>query len=264
MTKILVCLLFKNSNLWLSRFFDNVDTLIDNEYNKKNNINYNLSIVYGTSNDGTEESLNDRIEKHKEIAAITKIDIPNRFNHLERLAILRNTFLQINNTKKYDYLLMIDTDVMFETSTINHLLKLIQNSKLENIGIIAPMIFIEDYSIHKNNFFYDTLAYRINNLNFKHLKPYIPNITENNDKHKRIIEVDSVGSLYIMKSEIITSNKDVCYGTYLINSQHESKKYESEQVYLCNQVRKKGFKIYVDLNSKVYHINLEKYGLRWH
>ncbi len=266
MTKILICLLFKNSNMWISRFFDNLDNLLISEFNHKNNIEYNISIIYGTSNDGTEEALKNRIEKYKEIINLRRMDIPNRFNILEKLAILRNSFLHTNDLKKYDYLLMIDTDIMFDNSSINRLIRDIQNPKLDNPGIVAPMIFVEDYGLYKDTFFYDVFAYRIKGLNFKHIKPYIPVVLTNNNKYKRIIEVDSVGSLYLMKSDIFNgnSNKDIQYGTYNVNTLYEDKKYESEQVYLCEQVRRNGFKIYVDLNIKAFHINLEKYGLRWH
>ncbi len=265
MTKILICLLFKDSNMWLSRFFDNIDNLLNDEFNQKNNIEYNMSIIYGTSTDGTEKSLESRIENHKEITSVTRMDIPNRFNVLEKLSILRNMFLHINDIKKYDYLLMIDTDIMFDTNSINQLIKDIQNPKLDKAGIVAPMVFVEDYGTYKNTFFYDVLAYRMNGLNFKHQKPYIPIIHHNNNKiYKRILEVDSVGSIYLIKSDIIVSNNDICYGTYTIDTIQGNKKYESEQVYLCEQVKKKGFKIYIDLNIRVFHVNLENYGLRWH
>ena len=127
MTKILICLLFKNSNMWLSRFFDNIDNLLNSEFNKKNDIEYNMSIIYGTSNDGTEETLKRRIKNYKEITNLIKTDIPSRFNVLEKLAILRNSFLHTKDLKKYDYLLMIDTDIMFDVSAINRLIRDIQN-----------------------------------------------------------------------------------------------------------------------------------------
>ena len=177
MTRILICLLFKNSNLWLSRFFDNIDSLINDRYSQENNIHYNISIVYGTSNDGTEEALKQRTEKYKTVSSLTKMDIPERFNVLEKLAILRNSFLHSNDIKKYDYLLMIDTDIMFDSISIKRLIRDIQNPNLDKPGIIAPMIFIEDFGFHKNELFYDIFAYRLNGLNFKHTRPYIRTIS---------------------------------------------------------------------------------------
>lgn len=264
MSKILICLLFKNSNLWLDRFFSCVENLIYNENNKKNNLEYELSIIYGNSNDGTEESLKNKTEKlmnNNVKVNIIKIDIPNKFNRLEKFAILRNMFLNINNLEEYKYLLMIDTDVMFELRVILKLIQDIENPKLETCGIIAPMIFIEDYRIYQNSFFYDTLAYRIKGLNFKHERPYIPIILNEDDKYKKIIEVDSVGSLYIIRADILMKG-GIYYGTYLKNITKE--KYESEQVFICERVRQNGFKVYIDMNLKVYHINLEKYRMKWH
>jgi hypothetical protein len=264
MPKILICLLFKNSNLWLDRFFDCIESLIFNEYNKKNNLEYEISIIYGSSNDGTEENIILRTQhliNNNIKVNILKFNPPDKFKTLERLAILRNIFLQTNSINKYDYLLMMDTDIIFEPRVIIKLIKDIENPKLESCAIIAPMIFIEDYGFHKNDFFYDILAYRIKGLNFKHNRPYIPIVLNGDNKYKRIIEVDSVGSLYLMKTSIMNKN-DVHYGTYIKNVTEQ--KHESEQVYLCEKVRQNGLKIYVDLNLKVFHINLEKYGMKWH
>lgn len=272
MINILICLLFKNSNLWLDDFMNCINDLL---LNKPENVNYDLSVIYGDSSDGTDENLEsillDIHDKYKITMQKIYVILPNRLDGIQKLVLLRNSFLNINQKKldKYKYLLIIDTDVMFRYNTILKMIQDIENIKL-NAGVVAPLIFINNYRNYGNKFFYDTFAYRLNEKMFSHYIPYIPYIPIQNDilvtNRKRIIEVDSVGSIYIIKSDIFI-NYDVMYGTYERNKSepHPQRKFESEQVILCDNIRKKtSYKIYVDLNLKVYHVNLEKYGLAWH
>ena len=104
---------------------------------------------------------------------------------------------------------------------------------------------------------------------FYHTKPYLPIKLFGRDRQKQIIPVDSVGSFYLAKADIFTKY-DIRYSTYLRNLTdpnipHPQRKYESEQVVFCQQVTEKtDYKIYVDMNAKVFHINLQSYGMVWH
>lgn len=255
--------MFKNSNLWLSRFMECIKSLLEN---KTNNIKYDISIIYSDSIDGTTEELKKFIHELDDTnIKLTHLNLPDRFDGIQKLAILRNTFLHINNLKKYDYMLVVDTDILFDCITISRLIKHIENPRLDSCGVIAPMIFIENHSSNIN-YFYDTFAYRIRDEIFSHKKPYVPIELHKQTKHKWIIEVDSVGSLYLIKTDIFT-DYDIYYDTYIRNDtkNHPQRIYESEQVVLCKNIKQKTpYKIYVDLSSKVYHINLESYGLKWH
>lgn len=271
MTKILILLMFKDSQKWISRFFVCLDSILQlqKEYD---NIQFSISTIYGDDTDNTSDILLNKLESIKKkygIKIISKrITFPKRLDGIQKLVTLRNAFLYINNLEDYDYILSIDTDILFTDNTVIKLIKNIENPKLENPGMTAPMVFIEDYFSYGNNYFYDTLAYKIQEKNFLHTKPYVPIKLFGNDRFKQIISVDSVGCMYLIKADIFTKY-NIIYGTYLRkldqNTIHPQRKYESEQVYLCEQIKlKTGYNIYVDLNAKVYHINLQKYGMSWH
>lgn len=261
-----------------------------------NRIMDNLSKLYG--NGDNRDNGDNRLKKELKIK-IVHLPLPKRFDGIEKLGILRNASIELGDLKneKYDYIIQADTDVIFDNITI---LKLIRNidknedfwgNKL-NAGIIAPMNFIEN-STPGSEIFYDTFVFRINGYMFYPEKPYVPakkNIAgetgwirdvdkgkqDRKDRYgkdispdlikKGIFEVDSVGTLYICKADIFTK-WDIKYGTEERTDRktYPHRRYESEQVYWCNQVRKyTGYKIYVDPDIRVKHLNLEMYGLQWH
>lgn len=267
MTKILINLLFYNSRKWIHRFFDCVKRI----YGEIPNVRFDLNVIYGDDTDGTsvilQKILDDIQSKYSTTVISKQITLPNRLDGIQKLAILRNTFIN-DEISNYDYILSIDTDIFFEPLTLIRLINDIENPSLENPGIIAPMIFIEHYYSYVNSYFYDSLAFRIQGKMFNHTKPYIPIKLFEKDKQRQIIPVDSVGSFYIAKTDIFTKY-DIRYSTYLRNLNgpnvpHPQRKYESEQVVFCNDVRDKGYKIYVNLNAKVLHVNLQSYGIAWH
>lgn len=269
--KILICLMFRNSAMWIDKFTDCIVSLL--REGKNDNITYSLSILYGNSNDGTNEKLEifkDLLStRYKDVeVTLTRIDLPDRFDVIQRLAILRNTFLNIHDTtlKQYDYLMHIDTDITFRPHIVKRLIKNIENpiKGTENIGIVAPLIFVENVN-DINGFFYDTFAFRLNKKLFLHKKPYVP-VQLKKNKGKWLIEVDSVGTMYLMKTDIFYKYK-ITYGTHIRDNtnEHPKRKYESEQVVFCNSVTQNTpYKVYVNLSLAVHHVNLEQYGLAWH
>lgn len=271
MTKILILLMFKDSKKWISRFFMCVESILQLQ-NKNNDLQFSFSVIYGDDIDGTGSILLNKLalieNRYGTKVATKKIKFTKRLDGIQRLVTLRNACIYINHLEDYDYILSIDTDIMFDNNVIIKLIKDIQNPKLDNPGIVAPMVFIEDYYSHMNSYFYDTFAYRLQDKMFLHTRPYIPIKLFDRNKFKSLISVDSVGSFYLANTDIFTKY-DVNYGTYLRkldqSSQHPQRKYESEQVYMCEQVKQNTpYNIYVDLDAKVYHINLQKYGMAWH
>ena len=81
----------------------------------------------------------------------------------------------------------------------------------------------------------------------------------------KIIEVDSVGSFYICRADIFSKYK-ITYSTKendVKPEQNNYRKYESEQVCFCNDVKSNtNYKICINYNVSVDHVNLEKYGLK--
>jgi len=205
-----------------------------------------------------------------------------------------------NDLKDDDLILFMDSDIKFDKNIIH---ELIIDMKKCDADIIAPLVCIEDNGAFKNDYFYDTLAFRnTDNEQFSHFRPYIfGNIKKSkikNKKHEKIqkvlekiddlnalrkinwefnnntplndtfpenlyrkafslidlnipIEMNSVGSFYIMKYKVA---KNIKY----------TGENDSEQVEFMNNARSKEYKIFVSQRLKVLHVNLEKYGLKWH
>lgn len=271
MTKILILLLFKDSRKWIYRFLACIESLLQNG---NRDIEFVISVIYGDDTDGTSSILLNKLDSIEDRygTKITskRITFPQtkRLDSIQRLVTLRNAFLYINKLKDYDYILSIDTDIIFDDNTLVKLIKNMKDPKLDNPGIIAPMVFIENYGSYINSYFYDTYAFKMQDKSFLHTRPYIPVKLFGPDKFKSLIRVDSVGSFYLAKTDIFTKY-DIKYGTYLRkldnNSQHPQRKFESEQVFLCEQIKQKtSYNVYVDTSTKVYHINLQKYGITWH
>ncbi len=274
MTKILIALLFKDSIMWLNRFFGCIEDLLKD----KEKIDYDFSVIYGDSKDGTDIEVKKRMEELKEKylvgVKIAHIPLPKRLDSIEKLAILRNASIAMVNIKDYDYVLQIDTDIIFDSYDIHKLIKDIKDNiemdkvieidkkiiEIDKKGVIAPLIIIED-----SGTFYDTFAFRMNGKMFR---PDINKEILDRMGLREVFDVDSVGTLYICRSDIFW-NFDVKYGTEKIkidiSKVHPNRKYESEQVVWCNNVRKiTKYRVCVDPNIVVRHINLEKYGKRWH
>lgn len=290
MTKILVCLLFKDSVLWINRFFESIDALF---INKPVNIEYGLSVVYGDSKDGTDDIVKAKVEeirsKYKVQVNLFNLSMPERLDGLEKLAALRNSCIELSDVQRYDYVLMVDTDIIFGSYIIEKFLGIMERRK--DIGVMAPMVMIENFRTFANTYFYDAFAFRLGGKVLEHLPPYLPveaikkfrltsvkNIKIDDLVNGTMVELDSVGSMYLCRSDIYWKH-EVKYATEEradwreYNSKHSKlkmipyphRKYESEQVCWCNEVRKKcGYKIIVDPTVKVYHVNLEPLGLDWH
>lgn len=291
--KILVCMLYKNSMLWLDRQISCLDNLLRDT----KNITYTFSVVYGDSKDGTDtkvkENMNLLQEKYSEILKVKLIHfpLPRRLDTIEKLATLRNISVygvedNIHSLEEYDYILHIDTDVFFRPLEIQKLINILDRdvdawgNKL-NAGIIAPMILIENaINASGSDLFYDTFAYRIDKRMFTPQRPFVPItidyknpnnqtlVNEILDKtiNKGIFEVDSVGTCYLCRADIF-SKYNIKYGTILRkeNKLHSHIKNESEQVVWCMKVKENTpYKIYVDADTYVRHVNLEQLGMRWH
>lgn len=260
--KILICLLFKNSILWLDRFLNCLNSLIEN---KPNDIEYNINIIYGDSNDGTDLEVKNRMDelrrKYTCIIKMVHMPLPRRLDGLEKLGILRNASIMMCDIAEYDYVLNIDTDVIFGYENIERLVRDIEDdNNKSSIGIIAPLVFIENSGV-----FYDTFAFRMEGKMFR--SDIRPDLLLS--KFGGIFEVDSVGTCYICRSDIFWK-WDIKYGTELRKKDentkiHPNRKMESEQVVFCNRVREiTGYRICVDPDIRVEHVNLEKYGKKWH
>ena len=188
--------------------------------------------------DGKIDSL--REERYRLVKLSSKIG----YGRFEKLAMLRNISTRIGlDGNNYDYIMSIDSDVYFNGDLI---VKLMQSMKNNNCDLVAPMIYIKEYREYDNTYFYDTFAFRIGGQSFIPSPPYILNV----DNKWTVVEVDSVGTCYLMKGEL---------GGVAYTGENDS-----EQVEFCNKLREKNKKIIVDRNIEVLHVNFEKYGMEWH
>ena len=313
--KLLICSMFKDSSMWMNDILSCIDNFID--YNKNNVSNDNrllikLAFLKGKSDDNTIEILNNYIKslEDNDIIDPSKIwyeqyDIDNTtISRYQKLALLRNYIIEKSTEKiklnDNDIILFMDSDIKFDKDIVH---ELIVDMNKSNADIIAPFVCIENNGVFKNNYFYDTLAFRnIDNEQFSHYRPYIFGDIKRSkikkEKHEKIqkalekidelntlrkinwefnlntplndtfpdnlyreayglidlnipIEVNSVGSFYLMKYKVVKNVK------YTGNN-------DSEQVEFMNNAQSMGYKIFVSQRLKVLHVNLEKYGLKWH
>ena len=256
------------------------------------------------NSDNTNDILNNYIKLSKLDIWHHEFDVEsNTMTRYEKLAFLRNYLIE-NSTKNTklnynDLILFMDSDVKFDENVIH---ELIIDMNKSGADVIAPLVCIENYGAFKNNYFYDTLAFiNKDNENFSHFKPYIfgdinkSKIKEQNKETEKLLEkirdlnklriinwefnknapldntfpenlyrkvhslidlniplqVNSVGAFYIMKYGVVKAIKYTGEKT-------------SEQVEFMNTARSRHYKIFISQRLKVLHVNLEKYGLKWH
>ncbi len=311
--KLLICTMFKNSEKWLNNTLQYIEnSYYYNENCDEGKLKIRIAFLDGISDDNTSKIIKNYITstpipdiwyKYYEYIESNASKV-SRYNKLANLRnyLIAKSIKDIYNNKlnDNDLILFMDSDIKFDSNAIHELI--IDMNKC-NADIIAPLVCIENYGVFKNNYFYDTLAFRNkDNENFSHFKPYtcgeIKKSTINKTKDEKIkdtmkkidelnelrrinwefnnhfplnptlpenlykktfdsmdlnipIQVNSVGSFYIMKYKVVKNVK------YTGNT-------TSEQVEFMNSARSMHYKIFVSQRLKVLHVNLEKYGLRWH
>lgn len=262
--KILILSLFNDNEKWIDEYLKRLKELID--YSTLDS-DIKLLFLEGNSKDNTYLILDEWIENNKKLKCeLVKMDINSKIPRFERLAILRNMAIKLGIDKEdYDYIFFIDSDTIFDRDLLTKL----KNSMIENnCNVIAPIVCIENFQTYGNSYFYDTLAYRKDGKMFMHWFPYVNN---GYDFKNKIVEVDSVGTCYLCKTEIYNINDFQHYNVMKCYKENENKvlniytgENDSEQVEFFNRAKEKGYKILVDFNIKITHINLEKFGLIWH
>ncbi|MDD3474283.1 MAG: hypothetical protein PHP08_00085 [Candidatus Dojkabacteria bacterium] len=272
---ILICSLFKDSTLYIDTFLKNIENLT--KYSNTKNYKIDLNFIEGNSTDDTFMKLtkwlkNFTKDQDKTNHIINKINLPSNIHRFTSLAILRNMLIKYG-LKHHDYVLMIDSDTLFDSTLLHQLIESIETNQCD---VIAPMPFIQNFRTHNNDYFYDTLAFiDNNNINFGHLYPYSAELTK-----KNLIKMTSVGTCYLARAEIFNindfSNYNItkCYKelankeplTYdSINTEHHNNdNMISEQISFFKKLKKHGYQVYVDTNIKILHVNLEELGLSWH
>lgn len=233
-TNVLICVLFRDSEFYLNTFLGCLGKLID--FNK--NYNIDLCFIEGNSTDNTYQKLEIWLSTCKCGHALLKLE-PTERSKYQRLAILRNTALEVGLKEHHDYVMMIDSDISFREDLVQRLVTSLERTD----GVVmAPMIYVEN-----TEFFHDILAFVKDGVNFVNIYPY----HEVLPRYSGIIEMDSVGDCFLVRARDIKNTKFEGDG-------------QSEQIGFCQNIRKNGGKIYMDKRIVVHHADLPKYGLEWH
>lgn len=156
-----------------------------------------------------------------------------------KLSTLRNLLL-FEALEEEDYVLMVDSDVVSMPPD------LIQQLLNVSMDVVAPLVMIEDFRNFGDGYFYDMLAFIKDGRQFDHFYPYIPGCK---DLPTTPFEVESVGTCCLCKSEIFRN------GVRFMSDENTS-----EQIGFCNRVRQRGYRIFVNPNVRILHLNFEKIG----
>jgi len=288
---ILICTLFKNGEKYLDRFLDSLKNEIYNIINQNNQktdkkIYIELCFLEGNSTDNTLDILNkfctEMKDRHKINYILDTLNLNESLSRFQKLAISRNMLIKLGLKNKHHYVLMIDSDIIFDKKLI---IKLMESIERNNADVVMPLITIEKFRTFDNSYFYDTLAsIDENGKNLEHNFPYFFTGKNNNNTNENIkkiiykipIEMKSVGTCYLTKADIYNLND---FQNYSINKCYKEiengnkiiYKYEgnnkSEQIEFfenLNSNDKNKHKIILDPSIKLLHINLENIGLKWH
>lgn len=198
-----------------------------------------------------------------------------------RVKRIRNIMLSRTNLNDYDYLYVIDSDIVsYPYDFVSRAIGLNPN------GITAPVMLIEN-----SNVFYDWCGYQKKNhtsiksefrdcimdkscakRNFSLQPPYV-----NDDS--RLVEIDCVGCTYVvptkvfkegygnLKNELLEVFKLAKVSNHKINEnivQYEDHPTFTDHYTICAALRSQGGKVYMDRGSVAYHADLPIYGENWH
>jgi len=220
---VMIGIPIKNAQIFLPKFLTALDRLT---YPNIKRIIFN----YGISKDKTLDIIKTYVKKKRlkakiEIYSEPSMNIPNIPVSGAFIADIYKDFQELITE---DYFLLLDTDIAdIPNDYIERLLSY-------NKSIIAPYVWVS----RTPKIFYDTYIFRYKGCRFH---PYYPPGLD-----RDIIEVDSVGTTYLVKRDIFLK------GQY--NNPHP-------HLNFCSSLRKQGIKIYATSQVEVWHEDLERLGI---
>lgn len=264
---VLIISMFKDCDKLVDKFFISLNNLID--YSINHGCNISTCFINSDSSDNTNKKVIKYVDdfRNKNMKCVFEsININDSFERFDKLAIMRNMSIKLGLNDE-DYVLVIDSDTIFDKKLLVNLMESLNDN---NFDAISPLIFIDNFRDYGDGYFYDTLAFIKDGEKFSHFYPYIN--VDNNDVNNNVIGVDSVGTCYIIKSEVFNINDFNNYNILKCFKEKEDGKipviYEgdgiSEQVRFFDNFRKAGYRVGVDFNIRMMHMNLEHYGMSWH
>lgn len=242
---IAVCSMFRDSQVWCGQEINQVDRYF-RQLMKQTCGFKNITVVgmEGNSVDNTMEKLQEYVDmfpnvhiynQTNEYDTVASIENDNRLKGLSRVGdMLISKVLQIEDL---DYVLWIESDLIFDISLIKDLL-FAASHYTQRDCIIAPMIYLD-----KKGIFYDTWG-------FRELDG-----TRWTERHRERValtnplkEMSSIGSCALIDANLLRCGVRFGQGAF---------------VELCERARHIGGKVYVDVNTKVYHPGSHNLNKRW-
>lgn len=197
---------------------------------------FGMIAVEGDSTDNTRSELHALGESGAPISVLTCNHGGRVFGSTEeedRLTALS----QVGNTilsgvdEEDDYLIYVESDLIWETRTIVSLIDTLMTRELD---VIAPMIFAGEN-------FYDIFVYRgLDGERFGPCFPYHKSLFESllENLSPIPVEVESAGSCLVMRAEIARQCRI---------------RDDRALLGFCKDVREKGYHIFVDPTQRIYH-----------
>ena len=240
MYDLVICSMFKDSQLWNGYPINQVNRYIEQISNQDHNINNcAYRFLVAKSKDNTINDLHilshvlSSVEIYEESKVFTKA-VASTLDRIVNSSEAANYFLNLvrNIGKTY---LWIESDLVFDNNLISNL-----SQGLNQFDIIAPCVYMKQHQ-----WFYDTWGFiNIDGSNIPN--SYNSNYdTENINRYK---EMQSIGSCALINGEII--NSGINFGANGFR-------------YLCGKARENGFKIGVDFNTRIYHPDSKQVANRW-
>lgn len=231
-----------------SMFRDNASTgSFPRYFNQLRNQTYQdfrLSWLEGDSTDDTfEELLIQRKEFSGKKVSLIKHDSGLPYHGSVELDVRFKLFADnCNNTisliqDDVDYIMWLESDLIIPNNYLERMLRHFDNP---DISIIAPNIVQE--LPHDKHHFYDTWAFRpLDGSKWHNQNPIVSNAS--------LLEVAAVGSSWIYRADIFRqgirhTNKETCVG-------------------FCRQARERGYRVFVDLKTELWHPSQGVKNSRW-
>lgn len=222
---VIICSAFRNLSAYIDRYFEQVNTL-DRLITLRGDC-LSLVLGYGDSTDDTDSLLFEHTSGGIGARLIDcthngpfygSIIHPGRF---KQLAYVANKILA-NVPNDADVVIWAEADLEWSSETIIALI-----DRLADVPCVAPMIMERSTSG-----FYDTFAYRKDNLNFQKYPPYHPSVNGG------LVQMDSIGSCFAMNAAL---------------AKHVNIPEQDVVIGMCRQVYALGASVWLDSSLTVQH-----------
>jgi len=220
----------KNAATWLRRYMKGIE---------EQDLTLRVVCVYGESSDATLSLLKhwSRISKHS-IEIYAEPYLPPEERNGWSLARIKRESQSIFLKGSEDYYFTCDCDnVVMQPDLVSRLVAdFVKSEKRGDVGVVAPYVWTEG---RRRRTFYDTYVFRVDGCRFH---PYNPPGLDGEEP----MEVDSVGNCFL------ASRKALEVGMFTN---------PFPQLHFCNDIRDKGFSVWVDPRLNNVHVDLERLNI---